>query len=426
MAPCSIASDPWLLAVIHIRQGFRYNRYAGLDRDMTAKRLIPLLALLALVLGACQLTAHNPSPPGKPGALYTEAAQTLSVQQTASGMVIPDDSSQSGQELETTPAPKATSTTSLPSATPRASGENPDQPCDQVRFIKDVTIPDEMDLAPGEHFTKTWRLENAGSCPWTIGYLLYFESGDIMGGPSSQELTSETIQPGETIDISVELVAPQETGAYQGNWKLRNVKGEGFGVGQYSNAFWVKINVVEGAGMMFDFNARANEAAWGSGSTPVEFVDQGGKILNFDFEGDPGDAYVALLDQQFLEGGRISGILLASFPPEGKGKYIIGRFPRYKVNPGDLLFGRVGLIENANGNCGDGDVDYRIHLMQDGDPATLVLLWEWREICDGQLKSFEIDLDPYKGDSVQIFLVVIANTASEENLSVWDSLLIHR
>jgi len=269
-------------------------------------------------------------------------------------------------------------------------------------------------------------LQNDGSCPWTIGYLVYFESGDILGGPPSQELTSQTIQPGETVDITIDLVAPQETGSYQGFWMLRNVKGEGFGVGSFSKAFWVKINVVEGSGMMFDFNARADEAAWGRGSVPVNFNDLGGKILNFDQQGDPGDPYVALLNQQFLEGGRISGVLLATYPPLGKGKYIIGRYPDYKVNPGDLLFGRIGLTTNTNGNCGDGNVDYWISLMIDGDPETLVNLLEWNEICDNQMKSFEINLDPYKGEIVQLFFVVIANTGSAENLAVWDSLSVHR
>jgi hypothetical protein len=135
---------------------------------------------------------------------------------------------------------------------------------------------------------------------------------------------------------------------------------------------------------------------------------------------------VGLLNEQFLEGGRISGILLATYPPRGDGKYIIGRFPEYKVNGGDLLFGRVGLIENQNGNCGDGDVDFRIHLMEEGDPSTLALLWEWNEVCDDQMKSFEIDIDNFKGTKIQIFLVVVANNDSQENLAVWDSLSIHR
>jgi hypothetical protein len=283
-----------------------------------------------------------------------------------------------------------------------------------------------MDIAPGESFTKTWRLQNAGSCSWGIGYLLYFESGDIMGGPSSKDLTSETIPPGETLDISVDLVAPEETGTYQGNWKLRNVKGEGFGVGAYSKAFWVKINVVEGAGMMLDFNSRADEAAWGYGSVPVDFTDLGGKILYFDLPGEPEDPYVALGDQRFLEGGRISGILMTAYPARGAGNYVVGRFPTYKVNGGDLLFGRVGLESNTNGVCGDGDVTFRINLMVDGDPSTLVTLFDWREICDDKMKNFEIDLDDYKGEEVQIFLVTIANTDSAANQAVWDALSIHR
>ncbi len=352
---------------------------------------------------------------------------TVSVQLTAAGIDLP----QRTQSPET-PAPEGasgaapSSTFVIPTFTPEGAGDATPQACDQVKFVKDVTIPDEMDIAPGESFTKTWRLLNAGSCPWGIGYLLYFESGDILGGPSSQDLTSETIQPGETLDISVNLVAPAETGTYQGFWKLRNVRGEGFGVGEYSKAFWVKINVVEGAGMMLDFNVRADEAAWGSGSVPVDYVDLGGKILSFDQPADPADPYVALLDQQFLEGGRISGILLAAYPPQGSGKYIIGRFPTYKVNGGDLLFGRVGLSTNSNGVCGDGDVTFRINLMVGGDPATMVTLWNWNEVCDNQMKSFEIDLDDYKGEEAQIFLVVIANNDSVDNFAVWDSLSIHR
>lgn len=391
------------------------------------RRIFSLIFILVTILGACNLPDENPGLEGKPGALYTEAAMTVSVQLTAAEI----DLSQN-DPLSETPEPDGTqaavpsSTFVIPTLTPVGAGEPTPQVCDQVKFVKDVTIPDEMDIMPGESFTKTWRLQNAGSCPWGIGYLLYFESGDILGGPSSQDLTSETIRPGENLDISVDLVAPEETGTYQGFWKLRNVRGEGFGVGEYSKAFWVKINVVEGAGMMLDFNVRADEAAWGSGSAPVDYVDLGGDILNFDHPGDPEEPYVALLDQQFLEGGRISGILLAAYPPRGAGKYIIGRFPNYKVNGGDLLFGRVGLTTNANGVCGDGDVTFRINLMVGGDPATMVTLWDWNEVCDNQMKSFEIDLDDFKGEVAQIFLVVIANNDSTENYTVWDSLSIHR
>jgi len=395
--------------------------------QINRRRIFSLIFILVIILGACNLPDESHGLEGKPGALYTEAAMTVSVQLTAVGI----DLSQTTQISET-PAPDGpqgadpSATFEFPTFTPDGTIEATSDVCDQVKFVKDVTIPDEMDVAPGESFTKIWRLQNAGSCSWGIGYLLYFESGDIMGGPSSQDLTSETIHSGEYLDISVDLVAPEETGTYQGFWKLRNVRGEGFGVGEYSKGFWVKINVVEGAGMMLDFNVRADEAAWGSGSVPVDYADLGGDILNFDYPGDSEDPYVALLDQQFLEGGRISGILLAAYPPQGAGKYIIGRFPSYKVNGGDLLFGRVGLSTNANGVCGDGDVKFRINLMVGEDPETMLTLWDWNEVCDNKMKSFEIDLDDFKGEVVQIFLVVIANTDSTQNFAVWDSLSIHR
>lgn len=389
--------------------------------------LLACCMLLIVILSACNLPQDNPPTEGKPGALYTEAAMTVSVQLTVAGIGKPDSTQSPGTAVPNdTFLASATPTFKIPYLTSEGGDEDSELPCDLVKFIRDVTIPDDMDLAPGEHFTKTWRLENAGSCPWTIGYLLYLESGDSLRGPASLELTSETIQPGDTVDVSVDLVAPQETGTYQGFWKLRNVKGDGFGVGEFNKAFWVQINVVEGAGMMFDFNIYADEAAWGSGSLPVDYIDLGGEILTFDDPGDPGDPYIALQSGQELEGGRISGILLAAYPPEGEGKYIIGRFPDYKVNAGDLLFGRVGIIINPGGNCGNGDVDFRINLMVGGDPATIITLLDWNEICDDQMKTFEIDLDDHKGETVQIFLVVIANTNSDKNFAVWDSLSIHR
>ena len=381
------------------------------------KRWMILMVAGALLLSACTKFQKNIPPEGKPGALYTEAAQTVSAQSNFPGTMLP--------ESDSTPQPGETLII-IPTFTPAGLEDGTSKPCDRVRFMKDVTIPDEMDLSPGEAFTKTWRLENAGSCPWTIGYLLYFESGDIMDGPTSQYLTSDPVLPGDTIDVSVDLVAPEETGIYEGNWKLRNVKGEGFGIGDYSKAFWVKINVVEGAGLMFDFNMQADEAAWGSGSTPVDYVGLGENILHFDQPGAPEDPYVALLDQQFLEGGEISEVVLAAYPPRGAGKYVIGRFPNYKVNSGDLLFGRVGLTTNYNGSCGGGDVTYRINIMVAGDTSTWATLSEWNEVCDARMKSFEIDLDSYQGETVHIFLVVIANTDSVDNQAVWDSLSIHR
>ena len=48
-----------------------------------------------------------------------------------------------------------------------------------------------------------------------------------MSGPDSQPL-SVTVAPNQTIDISVNLVAPTAKGVYTGYWKLLNPSGEMF------------------------------------------------------------------------------------------------------------------------------------------------------------------------------------------------------
>ncbi|NIS81302.1 MAG: hypothetical protein GTO14_14115, partial [Anaerolineales bacterium] len=111
--------------------------------------------------------------------------------------------------------------------------------------VKDVTIPDGEELAPGENFTKTWRLQNNGSCTWTSSYSLVFDQGDSMDGPPSKQLTAGTVGPGDTLDISVDLTAPASPGTFKGFWKLRNGSGVIFGIGAAgTTAFWVEIEVV--------------------------------------------------------------------------------------------------------------------------------------------------------------------------------------
>ena len=66
-----------------------------------------------------------------------------------------------------------------------------------------------------------------------------------MGGPDALALTQE-IEPGQTVEISVELTAPDEAGRYTGYWMLRNAAGVIFGQGPDSELLaYVDINVIE-------------------------------------------------------------------------------------------------------------------------------------------------------------------------------------
>jgi hypothetical protein len=112
-------------------------------------------------------------------------------------------------------------------------------------FGADVTIPDGTKMSPGESFTKTWRLKNTGECTWDAGYDVVFDNGASMGGPASQQLTTGTVLPDASVDISIDMIAPGNTGTYRGDWKLRNPAGVIFGLGLNHQTFFVEIEVVE-------------------------------------------------------------------------------------------------------------------------------------------------------------------------------------
>jgi len=106
-------------------------------------------------------------------------------------------------------------------------------------------------MQPGQSFTKTWRLVNNGTCKWTRLYAVVFFSGNSMSAHQSNYLNAEVL-PGQSIDVSVEFIAPSEPGTYQSNWMLQSQNGDLFGLGPNGDApFWVRIQVVEVASPTF-------------------------------------------------------------------------------------------------------------------------------------------------------------------------------
>jgi hypothetical protein len=209
-------------------------------------RLILVCLLLATGLAGCNLPRADATT--EPD--VTQAYQTVSARLTEASTLTPMASA--------TSIPSATPSTSTPTsqapiATTTAAATSP--PASQTKLCDqaapgvpiDVTIPDDTRMAPGQNFTKTWRLQNTGTCTWTPEYSIAVFSGDAMNAPSSVPLLSN-VAPGQTIDISVDLTAPTTAGTYQGNWKLRNKQGAWFGIGPGgSSPFWVRIVVAGSA-----------------------------------------------------------------------------------------------------------------------------------------------------------------------------------
>ncbi|HSA99794.1 MAG TPA: NBR1-Ig-like domain-containing protein, partial [Anaerolineales bacterium] len=114
------------------------------------------------------------------------------------------------------PAPPATLTPLPPlPATPTPIGQPPPtiapSGCDKAAFVADATVPDGTIFSPSAAFTKTWRLRNVGSCTWTTSYKLVYYSGDSMSAPTSVNFPWGAAW-GQTVDISVNMVAPNAAG----------------------------------------------------------------------------------------------------------------------------------------------------------------------------------------------------------------------
>src|SRR5215207_3100667 len=143
-------------------------------------------------------------------------------------------------------APSPTPTLFLPSATPAPATKTPVPTavtyCDWAMFIKDVTVPDGTSFSVGEVFTKTWRLQNRGTCTWTPDYDVVFYGGTQMSGTTMQ--IPGYIAPGQSVDVAVTFTAPSTPGHYTGYWILRNSAGNLFGTGvQADETFYVDIYV---------------------------------------------------------------------------------------------------------------------------------------------------------------------------------------
>lgn len=114
-----------------------------------------------------------------------------------------------------------------------------------IEFVQDMNVPDDTAFEPGIEFTKTWRLRNNGTCPWTTAYSLVPVGGDEIPAPESVPLAT-AVAPGQNVDLSVTFTAPEAIGTYRSNWQIANAAGEPFGIdGNIGDAFWVQIEVSE-------------------------------------------------------------------------------------------------------------------------------------------------------------------------------------
>ena len=373
------------------------------------------LAVLALIIiTACEFLNPTATPdPASPDAVYTAVAQTVVAQMTqAANNTSPTPTLVTTIEEQPTAAPTITplaTYTTLPTWTPLPTNTlvpTPTAiPCNLAQFVSDVTYADGSAVKPGKTFVKTWRLKNIGSCTWTTSYNLLFISGDKMNASTLIPLT-KTVAPGQTIDVSVELTAPEKSGSYLGNWQLRASDGTTFGIGVGGNkSFWVQIVVLDvDYTLPYSFVPTLCLATWTSGAGTLPCPGQ-----SDDWKG-----FVQILTEPVLETGKKDDEpALWVHPQFTNDGYIQGEYPDFQVYPGDKFVSYVGCLYNYK-NC-----KVIFTLSYRNENGTIKNLGTWAEAYEGLAVPVSIDLSSLAGMKVNFILRVDAWGNADGDSAFW-------
>ncbi|MCE7918335.1 MAG: hypothetical protein DCC59_14465 [Chloroflexi bacterium] len=283
--------------------------------------------------------------------------------------------------------------------------------CYWAQFVADVTIPDGTNFSPNTAFKKTWRIKNIGSCAWGSDVSLIFDSGEKMGAPASLIIPT-TVNPGQTVDLTVDMTSPSAAGHYFGYWKFKTAQGATFGIGSTANkSFWVEIRVNAGTTAGYDFTANAPSAQWSSGAGSFTFPAADNNANGFAFK----------VDQPKLESGVTSAQAGLLFGPNNvTNGFVKATYPAFKVQNGDRFQATIGCEQGAT-NC---YVAYSLYYKIGAGPETT--LWTFREKYEGWTYNVNLDLSRLAGQDVTFILVTSAYGSPTGDRALWVNPIIAR
>lgn len=373
-----------------------------------------LLVLSLMILTACSggipITGANPDVVATQLAQVQSAARataTYSAMSTEIAQLQTQVAGPTATPLPPTLTPTATATQVPPTATPVPPTATPTAvplPCNAAQFIADVTIPDGTTVSAGMTFTKTWRLRNVGACTWTPAYDLLFYNGDLMNAAPVVAMPNY-VDPGQYVDISVDLVAPSQEGYYRGYWMMRDGAGAIFGTGQAQNPVFVDVRVVVPQNYnKLDFAETYCLAEWTSGAGRLPCQGQSG-----DSRG-----YVRRINNPVLESGYTDDEpVLLTHPQMVNDGIIRGKYPALRIEKGWHFVSVIGCARDVP-SC---DVRFQLDYQINGGP--IQTLGSWHEVYDEQFNLIDVDLSGLAGSDVNLILTVFSNGSSHQDQAQW-------
>jgi len=189
---------------------------------------IILMSIIALAIASCG-NQPEATPTIDPIVVMTDVAGTVQAEVTQNALLtpsatMPPAATQTFPPVPTQALPAVPTTSSDPIVPTVPAGQLPDD----ATFIADIDVLDGDVFWQGERFTKTWQIENTGTTTWDTTYRLVYKDGAI----TSEELVFNLIspvEPGDLLNFSVKMVAPEVLGSYTNYWQMMNEEGQFFG-----------------------------------------------------------------------------------------------------------------------------------------------------------------------------------------------------
>ena len=386
-------------------------------------RIALALFVVTLMLASCTFPSGDSSNVDE-NAVNTSVAQTLIA--LGSAATQPVDQPTMAVELPTVtsaPLPTAALPTVAPTAVPPTPLPTQDA-CNRAKWLEDVTVPDGSVYLPNVTFTKTWRIQNAGTCTWNPSYAIVFSSGDHMGEAGATAFLGN-VAPGATVDISVNMKSPATNGEYTTYFMLRSDTGLIYGTGSSYNAplfanikvsqlmliptlfFGGHIFVFPLETVIYDFAGNYCSANWvnssGSGNLPC-----------------PGNTssaagYVVRNDNPVLSDGvTYNGVALVTHPQWISGGSIAGVFPAVAITDGMKFRATLGCRQGGNA-C---DVRYFLRYY-DAAGGGLQSFKQWDvKYTDTPIKV-EVDLASLAGKNIIWVLQTVALDTANQDWAQW-------
>lgn len=369
------------------------------------KRLVIIpLAILAFILAGCNLPQTSSPTPNGASVAFTQSALTVEARLTElASLNTPAATVATPTQIVVATATSGQIATNTPAATQKPSTATPI--CDMAAFVADVTVPDGTRYNPNTAFTKTWRLQNAGTCTWTTSYAAVFVDGSQMSAPTAVNLTA-SVPPGGVIDISVPMTAPAANGTYRGDWKLRNAAGVIFGLGSTAaKTFYVTIEVGNtNPATFYNFVDNYCSAQWSSAAgvlpCPGSTSDSNGFV-------------VKVTNPKLENGADENESALETHPQWVDNGYIAGRFPTIAVKSGDRFRAVIGCLYNGSA-C---NVQFLLNYVADGGSEQTFA--SWNQVYDNSVQKIDVDLSSLGGKSVIFILRVNANGPANQDWAFW-------